>query len=34
MCDRVVFEDPFLVAYCPDKYKTQKECVMKLLMIL
>ena len=24
MCDRVVFEDPFLIVYCPDKYKTQR----------
>ena len=23
MCDRVVSEDPFLIAYCPDKYITQ-----------
>ena len=22
-CDRVVSEDPFLIAYCPDKYITQ-----------
>ena len=42
MCDRVVSEDPFLIVYCLDKYKTQrrcdvyclKECVMKRLMIL
>ena len=33
MCDRVVSEDPFLVVYCPDKYKTQR-IVMKLLTIL
>ena len=22
MCDRVVSEDPVLLVYCPDKYKT------------
>ena len=26
MCDRVVFEDPFLRVYYPDKYKTQRMC--------
>ena len=26
MCGRVVSEDPFLIVYCPDKYKTQKMC--------
>ena len=26
MCDRVVSEDPFLIVYCPDKYKTQSMC--------
>ena len=26
MCDRVVSEDPFLIVYCLDKYKTQKMC--------
>ena len=26
MCDRVVSEDPFLIVYCPDKYKTQRMC--------
>ena len=26
MCERVVSEDPFLVVYCPDKYKTQRMC--------
>ena len=26
MCGRVVSEDPFLIAYCPDKYITQKMC--------
>ena len=26
MCDRAVSEDPFLIVYCPDKYKTQKLC--------
>ena len=24
MFDRVVYEDPFLIVYCPDKYITQK----------
>ena len=24
MCDRVVSEDPFLIVYCPDIYKTQR----------
>ena len=33
MCDKAVYKDPFLTAYCPDKYITQKR-VMKLLMIL
>ena len=26
MCDRVVFEDPFLIVYWPDKYITKKMC--------
>ena len=26
MCDIAVSEDPFLIVYCPDKYKTQKLC--------
>ena len=26
MCDRAVSEDPFLIVYCPDKYKTQRMC--------
>ena len=26
MCDSVVSEDPFLIVYCPDKYKTQRMC--------
>ena len=26
MYDRVVSEYPFLIVYCPDKYKTQKMC--------
>ena len=26
MCGRVVSEDPFLIVYCPGKYKTQKMC--------
>ena len=32
MCDKAVYENPFLIVYCHDKYITQK-CVMKLLMI-
>ena len=26
MCDRVVFEDPFLIIYWPGEYKTQRMC--------
>ena len=26
MNDRVFSEDPFLIEYCPDKYKTQRMC--------
>ena len=26
MCHKVVSEDPFLIVYCPDKYKTQRMC--------
>ena len=26
MCDKVVSEDPFLIIYCPDEYKTQGMC--------
>ena len=26
MCDRVVSKDPFLIVYCPDKYKTERMC--------
>ena len=26
MFDSVVSEDPSLVVYCPDKYKTQRMC--------
>ena len=26
MCDRVVSEDPVLIAYFPHKYKTQRMC--------
>ena len=26
MCDRVTPEDPFMLVYCPDRYKTQKMC--------
>ena len=27
MCDRVVSKDPFLIVYCPDKYKMCNEAV-------
>ena len=26
MCDRVIFEDLFMLIYCPNRYKTQKMC--------
>ena len=26
MCDRVIFEDPFMLIYCPDRYETQQMC--------
>ena len=26
MCGRVIYEDPFMLVYCPDRYKTQKMC--------
>ena len=26
MFDKVVSEDPFLIVYCPDKYKIQIMC--------
>ena len=26
MCDKVVFEDPLMLKYCLDKYKTQEMC--------
>ena len=26
MSGKVVSEDPFLIVYCPDKYKTQRMC--------
>ena len=26
MCDWVVSEDPFLIIYCPNKYKTEGTC--------
>ena len=26
MCDRVASEDPFMLVYCPDKYKSQRMC--------
>ena len=25
MCDRYVSEDPFLILYCPDKYKNSNS---------
>ena len=34
ICDRVVSEDPFMIVYYPDKYKTHKECVIEVLMII
>ena len=26
MCDQVVSEYPFLLNYCPDRYKTHEMC--------
>ena len=26
MCDRIISEDPFMLVYCPDKYRTQIMC--------
>ena len=26
MCNRVISEDPFILVYCPDKYKIQIMC--------
>ena len=26
VCDKIVFDDPFKLKYCHDKYKTQKMC--------
>ena len=26
MCDRVIFEDDFMMLYCTGSYKTQKIC--------
>ena len=26
MCDRVIYEDPFMLIYCPIIYKTQNMC--------
>ena len=26
MCDTLAFEDPSLIVYCPDKYRTQTMC--------
>ena len=25
-CNRVLSEDPFMIVYCPDRYKTQRMC--------
>ena len=25
-CTNVIFEDPFILTYCPGRYKTQKMC--------
>ena len=33
MCDRVIYKDPFMIIYCPSRYKTQKMSD-KLLMII
>ena len=34
LCDRVVSEDPSLIVYCLNKYKTERIFVMKFLMVL
>ena len=26
MCDKIVYEDPFKLEYCHDRYKTQEMC--------
>ena len=26
MCERNVSEDPFILFYCPDRYRTQRVC--------
>ena len=26
MCDRAISEDPFMLIYCPNSYKTQRMC--------
>ena len=26
MCERVISEDPFMLVYCPNRYKTQRMC--------
>ena len=26
MCDKSFFEDPFMLKYCLDRYKTQEMC--------
>ena len=26
MCNKAVFEDPFMLKYCHDRYKTHKMC--------
>ena len=31
--DKVVSKDPFMLRYCPNRYKAQR-CVIKLLMLL
>ena len=33
MCERTISEDPFLLAYCPDKYKTQKSVMKQLITV-
>ena len=41
MCDNVVSEDPFMLLYCPNRYKTQEmfgeavdDCLAALKFIL
>ena len=26
MCDKTVFEDPFMLTFCLDRYRTQEMC--------